>query len=75
MDITDEMRDSIKEIWNTCIHEGVSGRLFCTNNGLIRIAKVLGMDYKIMGKDKKRNFRADVISGYQMGVFQKRQDY
>lgn len=75
MEISDEMQDKIKSIWDISVDEGVSGRLFCTNSGLIKIAKVLGIDYKIMGKEKRRNFRSDVICGYQSGFFKKYHNY
>lgn len=72
MNLTDDMQQSIKSIWDTQVHEGVSGRLYCTNYGLIKIASIIGVDYKAMGKQKKKNFRVDVISGYQMRFFQKK---
>jgi len=65
----------IKSIWSNAIQEGVSGRLFCTNAGLIKIASLIGLDYKIMSKEKKKQFRNDVISGYQMGYFRKYGNY
>ncbi len=73
--ITDKMLDEIKEVYKTQISEHASGRLFCTNYGLKKIALILGLNYELMGNQKRKSFRNDVISGFQMGVFRKTSDY
>lgn len=73
--ITEEKQFEIRKIWETCIHEGVTGRLYCTNLGLNKIAKIIGKDYSIMGKEKKKHFRMDVVSSYQMGFFKQYGEY
>jgi len=77
MDIinNEEVQGKIRFLWEKHIHEGVSGALYCTNSGLKQIANVIGMDYELMGKEKRKHFRLDVIGGYQMGVFRKQFEY
>lgn len=73
--ITEEKQLEIAKVLNKHVNEGVSGRLYCTDSGLKQIAKILDKDYSIMGKEKRKAFRQDVINSYQMGFFKQYGEY
>jgi hypothetical protein len=73
--LKDDVQIEIIKVWDRQVNEAVSGRLFCTTHGKRKIAKIIGLDYDTMGKDRRRLFSSDIIGGYQMGVFKKNSDY
>jgi hypothetical protein len=73
--LNNDIQYKIKHVYETAIHEHASGHLYCTTSGIKRIAKIIGRNYDIMGKEKRANLRSDIISGYQAGYFKINNDY
>ena len=67
--LTDKQEIDIKKILNTNVNEHQSGHLYCTQNGINKSANLLGLNYKIMGKESKSKFRAALIDIYQSNYF------
>lgn len=68
-ELTPQIEFEIKGILSKSVNEHSSGHLYCTNAGINKICKLVGLDYSIMSKEKRKTFRNAIIDIYQSNYF------